>query len=81
MTTFFDLARLSAWLRREDGPARELAVHLGEQRVGTVSGGTVSDYRLVMDAAAVRDEVPYLDAVLVTRPGPDGFLLEIAGPR
>lgn len=81
MTTVFGLAKLTAWLRWEDDAARELAVHLGERRVGVVPETAAARYRPAMDAAAVREEVPYLDAVLVTRPDPEGYLLEIAAPR
>jgi hypothetical protein len=80
VTTVLDIARLEAWLSwdgESDDGHRRLAVGLGTRLVGEVAPDAVARYLPAMEAAATRDEVPYVDARIIRRPPPDRYLLEI----
>jgi hypothetical protein len=64
----------------EEGPHERLVVSLGDQRVGTVTSAAAAAYRLVMDRATERDELPYAPARLTPRSGNGTHLLEVQLP-
>jgi hypothetical protein len=82
-TRIGDSATIDAWLAWDSaGPATDhrLAVHIGERRVGHLAAPAATAYQQVMDAAQLRDELPWLRARLTRRPSPNRYLLEIRAP-
>lgn len=70
-----------AWLDKQlshTEPSR-LAVHIGEQQVGTLDADATTVYTPIMDDAAQRDELPYTQARLTLTPE-SGYLLELRLP-
>lgn len=55
----------------------QLAVHIGDQRVGDLEPADVEIYRADMDAAATREELPYVGAILTRRRFEPIFVLEL----
>jgi hypothetical protein len=76
---FGAIALATAWLSWEEGPHERLVVSLGDQRVGTVTPAASAAYRLVMDRATERDELPYVPARLTPRS--ELHLLEVQLPE
>jgi hypothetical protein len=69
-----------AWLDwDEHDDARQLAVHIGERRVGTPDPPSAAAFARVMNEAALREELPYTVARLVLHPEV-GYILEIQLP-
>jgi hypothetical protein len=75
---FGSTALATAWLAWDEGPRERLVVSLGQERVGAVTPAAAAAYRLVMDRAAERDELPSVPARLTSRQG--GHLLEVQLP-
>lgn len=73
-------ASLVAWLDWDTDQERDLAVHIGERKVGTLEESATTAYRAVMEAAGDRDESPYTQARLTPRPTPGSYLLEVELP-
>lgn len=68
---------LDAWIDRlQDGDG--LAVHLGDERVGTIARAHVEDFAEVMRAATALDELPCLRACLALLA--TGYVLELDRP-
>jgi hypothetical protein len=75
------IARLEAWIVWDPEPPNPdsvLAVHIGRQRVGQIPAEHIDQYRLALDAATARDELPVLAAILKQRSRPPRYILEIA---
>jgi hypothetical protein len=72
-------AQATAWLSWGEGPRERLVVSLGDQGVGTVTPAVAAAYRLVMDRATERDELPCVPARLTPRSG--FHLLEVQLPE
>jgi hypothetical protein len=73
------IASLTAWLKT--GPnGSDIAVHIGQQRLGVLPADTAAAYRPIMQSAAFREEFPVLAARLTHRAQPPRYLLEINRP-
>ena len=75
---------LQLWLAWDTGnPSAadaRLAVHVGAERVGKLRAGVDEHYHRAMEAAAERDENPWMRGRLSTISGPMPYLLEIELP-
>lgn len=58
----------------------QMAAHIGQRRVGVLVGEPVDTYRPAMDAAAERDELPWVEGRLTAIAGPRPYLLEVPLP-
>ena len=71
---------LDAWLSWDTTPPianSRLIVHVGEHTVGTLVPADAARLTPVMDAAAIRQELPQMKATLTTFNRPPHYLLEI----
>jgi hypothetical protein len=78
-----DLARLDAWLDwapEPEGAQSQLAVHIGNEHVGFVEREQTERFRADMEAAAKRDELPFVEALLHRRNQPPRYVLELQAP-
>jgi hypothetical protein len=73
-------ASLEAWLDWDADRKRDLAVHVGELKVGMLDESATTAFRAVMEAAGERDESPSTQARLTPRPTPGRYLVEVALP-
>ncbi len=74
---------LEVWLTRDSGnpaDASRLTVHIGTERVGVLRTDVEEQFRPVMEAAAERDEDPWMRGRLSASTGPLPFLLEVELP-
>jgi hypothetical protein len=74
---------LRAWLdwdSKPPTPGSRPAVHLGERRVGVLSGDAGAPYLAAMKDAEFRDELPNTAARLTRRDSPPHWLLELSKP-
>jgi hypothetical protein len=73
---------LEVWLTRDRDPANasRLAVHIGAERVGLLRADVEEQFRPVMEAAAERDEDPWIRGRLSASTGPLPYLLEVELP-
>ena len=73
-------AQVRAWLSppsAQSPPDREIAVHIGQRRVGRIPADHVDQYETVIHTAARRGELPVVDANLTKRETPPRYILEI----
>jgi len=74
---------LEVWLTRDDrgsGAESRLAVHIGTERVGAIRAGREEPFWPVMEAAAERDEDPWMRGRLSTTTDQMPYLLEVETP-
>jgi len=74
---------LEVWLTWDSEPPASdlrLAVHIGAERVGMLRADIEEQFRPAMEAAAERDEDPWMRGRLSASTGPLPFLLEVALP-
>ncbi len=78
------LVLVETWLTSDTGPStteQRLNVHIGAQRVGQLGPDVAEQFRPAMEAAAERDEDPWVHAHLTASSGAMPYLLEIPLPK
>jgi hypothetical protein len=77
------LVLVDVWLSRDDRneTQRELVVHIGQRRVGTIGDTQAAPFEQALRAAAIFDEDPYIQGRLSRSDDQASTTLEIAQPN
>lgn len=79
-----DLALVEVWLSWDPETPTDnsrIAVSIGNEKIGWVEVGKTDSYRVSMDAAAERGELPFLQAGLQRRDQAPRYVVEIPAPK